>query len=135
MIMYSIGNEIPETGSKNGTEESFACVDIGGYNYMAARYEKDGQLFPNRIICGSETLSPDIDINWKLVKANGHVIGDFTWTGWDYIGEAGVGRVDYTMFDSNGICGAYPWYLAYVGASKRALYRGAAARALWKAVY
>ena len=23
------------------------------------------------------------------------MIGDFTWTGWDYLGEAGIGRVDY----------------------------------------
>ena len=29
-------------------------------------------------------------------SAHPHVIGDFTWTGWDYLGEAGIGRVDYT---------------------------------------
>ena len=52
--------------------------------------------FPHRVIVGSETFPERIDIMWGLVERLPHVIGDFTWTGWDYLGEAGIGRVDYT---------------------------------------
>ena len=62
-------------------------------NYMEARYELDRELFPRRVIVGSETFAGKIDRLWRLVLDNPHVIGDFTWTGWDYLGEAGVGRV------------------------------------------
>ncbi|MEH7492604.1 glycoside hydrolase family 2 TIM barrel-domain containing protein [Neobacillus niacini] len=183
VIMYSIGNEIPETGSANGAAwgrklaekirsldssryvinsingfvsvqntlvkmmrskmqgdvntamanafdmikrvqahelvtysvaESFSAVDIAGYNYADNRYVMDKELFPNRVICGSETFPRDIANNWKLVKENGHVIGDFTWTGWDYLGESGLGRITYegsTM--ANGASGAFPWLTAH----------------------
>lgn len=97
------------------TQEIYAGVDIAGYNYMTARYEKDEELFPNRIICGSETAPQKIDINWKYVKEKSHIIGDFTWTGWDYLGEAGVGKHDYTLDRSVMFGGAYPWYIAYCG--------------------
>lgn len=74
-----------------------ACVDleVAGYNYMVARYEADGVTYPNRVIVGSETYPPDIAKNWDLVKRLNHVIGDFTWVGWDYIGEAGIGVQKY----------------------------------------
>ena len=32
---------------------------------------------------------------WAAVRRHPHVIGDFTWTGWDYLGEAGIGRTVY----------------------------------------
>ncbi|SFR84512.1 Glycosyl hydrolases family 2, sugar binding domain [Agromyces sp. CF514] len=76
-------------------EESFAVLDIAGMNYGDARYELDRELFPNRIIVGAETWPTDIDKNWALVTANSHVLGDFTWTGWDYLGETGIGVVKY----------------------------------------
>ena len=38
------------------SEEAFASLDIGGYNYAASRYEIDKDLHPNRVIVGSETL-------------------------------------------------------------------------------
>ncbi|KAA8745381.1 glycoside hydrolase family 2 TIM barrel-domain containing protein [Paenibacillus sp. UASWS1643] len=98
------------------TAESFANVDIAGYNYGEARYLMDKKLFPNRIIVGSETFAGKIDQYWKMVKENSHLIGDFTWTGWDYLGEAGVGRVHY---DWDGplmeIQSKYPWVTAWVG--------------------
>ena len=76
-------------------EKACASTDIAGYNYMTARYEMDGELYPNRVIVGSETYPPEIARNWDLVEKLSHVIGDFTWTGWDYIGEAGVGVPAY----------------------------------------
>jgi beta-galactosidase len=100
----------------NATAESYAVVDIAGYNYADCRYEEDKKLFSNRVICGSETFPQDIYNNWKLVKENGHVIGDFTWTGWDYLGEAGIGKTVYdTNSNGQGINSAYPWLTAYCG--------------------
>ena len=65
-------------------EKACAGVDIAGYNYMTARYEGDGENYPNRVIVGSETYPPEIARNWDLVEKLPHVIGDFTWIGWDY---------------------------------------------------
>jgi beta-galactosidase len=97
------------------TEESYSCVDIAGYNYMDSRYEQDGSLYPNRIICGSETFPRDIASNWKLVEENSYVIGDFTWTGWDYLGEAGIGKINYSEDNAAGLHGQYPWHIAWCG--------------------
>ena len=78
------------------TEESASVLDIVGFNYADSRYALDAEQFPHRVIVGSETFPERIDTMWALVTKMPHVIGDFTWTGWDYIGEAGIGRVDYT---------------------------------------
>jgi beta-galactosidase len=94
--------------------ESFAVVDIAGYNYADNRYVMDKELFPNRIIVGSETFPRDITNNWKLVKEHGHVIGDFTWTGWDYLGEVGIGK-PYREEGVHDMSGNYPWLIAYCG--------------------
>lgn len=94
-------------------EETFAGVDVCGYNYMQARYIPDGERYPNRIIIGSETNPDKIGYNWPLICSLNYVIGDFCWTGWDYIGEAGVGKNDY---DCTGqLYGPWPWYLAWCG--------------------
>jgi len=96
--------------------ESFAAVDISGYNYADNRYVMDKELFPNRVIVGSETYPRDIASNWKLVLENGHVIGDFTWTGWDYLGEAGIGKTEPEELNPiTGLTGGFPWVAAYCG--------------------
>lgn len=89
-------------------------VDISGYNYMVARYEKDVQEYPDRIIVGSETYPPEVGRIWDSVKKYPQIIGDFTWTGWDYIGEAGVGIPAY-RFGEGGFGAKFPCQLAYVG--------------------
>lgn len=89
-------------------------VDICGYNYMSARYEKDVKENPKRIIVGSETYPPEIGRNWDLVTKHAQIIGDFTWTGWDYIGEAGVGVPAYE-FGEGGFGARFPSQLSYVG--------------------
>ena len=95
-------------------EKACAGVDIAGYNYMTARYEGDGENYPNRVIVGSETYPPEIARNWDLVEKLPHVIGDFTWTGWDYIGEAGVGIPAY-KWGEGGFGAGFPAQLAYPG--------------------
>lgn len=96
-------------------KEACAQVDITGYNYAAARYEIDGKLFPNRILVGSETNPPDLDKNWELVEKLPYVIGDFDWTAWDYIGETGIGKINYTDQQSMGFYAPYPCKIAYCG--------------------
>ena len=95
-------------------DKACAGVDIAGYNYMTARYEQDGTAYPNRVIVGSETYPPEIARNWDLVERLPYVIGDFTWTGWDYIGEAGVGIPAY-KWGEGGFGAGFPAQLAYPG--------------------
>ncbi|MGP4113696.1 DUF4982 domain-containing protein [Streptomyces sp. 4N509B] len=98
------------------TAEPYAALDIAGMNYLDARYGPDRRLFPNRVIVGSETFPTRIDQLWALVLAHPHVIGDFTWTGWDYLGEVGIGRPRYAERpDDPGALAGYPWITAWVG--------------------
>lgn len=77
------------------TKDAFAPLDIAGYNYGAGRYRKDHNGHPDRVIVGSETTPPELFKNWALVEELPWVIGDFQWTGWDYIGEAGISVIRY----------------------------------------
>ena len=98
------------------TREAYGALDIAGMNYQDCRYELDRDLFPNRVIVGSETFPTEIDRLWSLVRANPHVIGDFTWTGWDYLGEPGLGRMHYRdqPTDDAGLA-SYPYLLSGAG--------------------
>jgi hypothetical protein len=100
------------------TEETAAALDVVGFSYGDARYAADAVRFPNRVIVGSETFPAHIDVLWQLVQSYPHVIGDFTWTGWDYLGEAGIGRTDYLDEENptaTGIAAVYPFLLANTG--------------------
>jgi beta-galactosidase len=96
--------------------ESASVLDVVGYNYTDSRYEIDHELFPNRVMVGSETNPPKIDELWRLVRTHDYVIGDFTWTGWDYLGEAGIGRIEYEpQPEAAPFLGPYPWLTARTG--------------------
>lgn len=98
------------------TEEAYGALDIAGMNYQDARYERDRERYPHRVIVGSETFPTRIDRLWGLVQANPHVIGDFTWTGWDYLGEPGLGRMHYRDdAPGGGPLGAYPFLVSCAG--------------------
>ena len=89
------------------------ALDIAGYNYGSGRYPLEGKLHPERIIFGSETFPQDIYKNWEQVKKLPYLLGDFMWTSWDYLGEAGIGCWSYTggmPFNR-----PYPWVLAGAG--------------------
>ncbi len=77
-------------------EEGTVCftngLDIVGYNYLESKYERDHELYPDRVILGSENFPKKIGIMWPMVERLPYVIGDFTWTAYDYIGEAGIGK-------------------------------------------
>ena len=154
IVMWSIGNEIPEQSSKEGVEISrhlqslchrldpsrpvtqgmdraeaalksgFAQVmDVPGFNYRVHKYEKNIAQLPQGFLLGSETAStvssrgvykfpvvvsdnavyddgqcssydteycswsnlPDDD--WRCQDDYPWVIGEFVWTGYDYLGE------------------------------------------------
>ena len=74
------------------TEPFASNLDVVGYNYMEGLYEQDHALFPERIILGSENFPKEIGFHWPLVEKLPYVIGEFTWTAWDYLGEAGIGK-------------------------------------------
>lgn len=93
-------------------EEAFGYADIAGYNYGDSRYLIDERDYPDRIIVGSETFSEDLCSNWELVKSHPQILGDFNWTGWDYLGESCIGLSNY---DENAERTAYPARTAYCG--------------------
>ena len=71
------------------------AVDIVGYNYGHNLYEGTQEKYPERVILSSETFPARMGSNWDKVMQNDYVIGDFHWTAWDYLGEAGVGLPVY----------------------------------------
>jgi len=78
-------------------------LDIVGYNYQEAFYKADHEKYPNRVIFGTETVSYPYHPGtcWQLRsydqwldgQLKEYVAGEFLWTGFDYIGEAGIGAV------------------------------------------
>lgn len=88
-------------------------LDIAGYNYGSGRYPLEEKQHPERVIFGSETFPQDIYKNWEMVKKYPYLVGDFMWTAWDYLGEAGIGAWSYhggMPFNR-----PYPWLLAGAG--------------------
>lgn len=143
VIMWSIGNEIPEQGTTQGTTTSqmlanyvrsldptrpvtlaantsgagndayFATLDVVGYNYQLGSYSSEHARVPNRVMFGAESFPKDAFDYWKVVEDYSYVIGDFVWTGFDYLGEASIGWTGYAPDWST--VGPYPWHLAYCG--------------------
>lgn len=154
VVMWSIGNEVPDQGAVNGNKlvtflqdichredptrpvtigmdridnalnNNFAsAVDIPGFNYKPARYEEANTSLPQGFILGTETASTvssrgvykfpvqmfknkvyddnqsssyDLEsCSWsqipddEFVKQDDldYVLGEFVWTGFDYLGE------------------------------------------------
>ncbi len=76
--------------------EAFANgLDVVGYNYMESKYAQDHEMFPERVILGSENFPKEIGMHWPMIEKTPWIIGDFTWTAWDYIGEAGIGKANF----------------------------------------
>ena len=98
-MMADIGDAMNQLGmsehATRRTAESGSVLDVLGLNYAEGRYGQDRQQFPHRIIVGSETFPSRIGTLWPMVVDNPNVIGDFTWTGWDYLGEVGIGATAY----------------------------------------
>lgn len=124
VILYSIGNEIPDQFNDDGwkmakklidicheedptrpatsaCDQSYVAsrngfmdqLDIAGYNYIDRLYKDstyvpEHRRFPHRLFLGTETTHAVH--YWLGVRDNDYVIGDFIWTGIDYLGESGA---------------------------------------------
>ena len=97
------------------TRDSYEKVDIAGYNYGNNMFEAHLEKHPDRIIVGTETYPHEIAKNWSIVEKYPNVIGDFMWTSWDYLGEAGMGCIDYGK-SSGAFSKPYPAISAGAGA-------------------
>lgn len=75
--------------------ESVSYADIVGYNYGHNLYEGTHKMRPDRVILSSETFPSKMASNLDMAEKHAYVIGDFMWTAWDYLGEAGVGLPVY----------------------------------------
>lgn len=94
-----------------------AVHDIVGYNYMIHKSEEDHARVPERIMWQTESYPRDAFANWCKVKDYPYIIGDFVWTGIDYLGESGIGRCYYEG-DSPGEHfehDQWPWHASYCG--------------------
>ena len=152
VIMWSIGNEIPERADASGLEirsrlakivkeldttrpvteaicafwdqkgrdwkdtaPAFAGLDIGGYNYQWKMYESDHELYPDRVMAGTESFPKEAFENWQKVKDEPYVIGDFVWTAFDYLGESAIGHTVTGPKESPAFTLPWPWFNAYCG--------------------
>jgi len=62
------------------------ALDVVGYNYQEFRYEPDHKEYTDRPLYGSENgMSLEA---WNTVADNDYVMGQFLWTGIEYLGEA-----------------------------------------------
>jgi len=152
VIMWSIGNEIPERADYSGLEirerlvkivkhldssrplteaicafwdqkgrdwndtaPAFAELDIAGYNYLWKIYESDHELYPDRVMVGTESFAKEAFENWQKVKDEPYVIGDFLWTAFDYLGESAIGHTSIGVKPSAEFSLPWPWFNAYCG--------------------
>ena len=116
----STGSE--DTSWEERSEAFVSALDVVGYNYMDDHYEMDGKMYPERVIVGTESYPSQMVPLWDLVEKLPYVIGDFTWTSYDYIGEAGIGksifvdegdpRLKMGPFALMSHSSEYPWRLA-----------------------
>ena len=143
VLFWSIGNEIPESGTPLGIETArsltarvrlldptrpvtqainndaplstsqAAVLDVPAYNYHAELFTTDHAALPDKPMYTAESLPKDAFPYWREVETKPWVIGDFVWTAFDYLGEAGIGWMGYSQDWQK--LGPYPWHLAYCG--------------------
>lgn len=98
------------TEALSGCEEG---CDVIGLNYLTGRHVLEHELHPYKAVLGTETYPADIVRLWRIVEENPHMIGDFTWAGYDYLGEAGCGIFHYN--GNENFSSIYPERTAYIG--------------------
>lgn len=111
------GNGNPDSSWDKLTEDYMKPLDIVGYNYLYFRYRQDHENYPDRIIWGSETQTLHFYDSWKETLACSHVLGDFTWTAYDNLGEAGAGRLQWGNGPLRGelVTTGFAWRSCYQG--------------------
>ena len=94
---------------------AFKSLDVGGYNYLYDKYEKDHQTYPERVMVGLETYPKRASENWVLAEKHPYVIGDFVWTAMDYLGESGIGSASFRTSGSQPFSPGWPWFNGWCG--------------------
>lgn len=94
-----------------------AYQDIVGYNYMMHKAESDHARVPERIMMQTESYPRDAFRNWSRMADHEYIIGDFVWTGLDYLGESGIGRYWYSSEPKGEHYQRplFPWHGSYCG--------------------
>jgi beta-galactosidase len=111
----------PVTAAVNGLNPDkdpyFATLDVSGYNYSfggdhgkKSIFKTDHERVPGRIMYCAESYPLEAFGAWMDAVNHSYVLGDFVWTGFDYLGEASIGWRGYPH-DEN----FYPWNHAYCG--------------------
>lgn len=97
-------------------DNAFRYLDVAGYNYMWQLYERDHERFPERIMFGSESVAKEAADYWRMVEKLPYVIGDFTWTAMDYLGESGLGNsIEVEPTENTHFFMDWPWYNGWCG--------------------
>ena len=91
--------------------------DIVGYNYMIFKAESDHERVPQRVMMQTESFPRDAWRNYRWTMDHPYILGDFVWTGLDYLGESGIGRFYYEgeVPGESWERPLYPWHAAYSG--------------------
>ncbi len=111
----------PVTAAVNGLNPDkdpfFAVLDIAGYNYGSGGdhqnksiFDTDHERVPSRIMVQTESYALEAFRSWMDVMDHPWLVGDFVWTGFDYIGEASIGWRGYWQEQN-----FFPWNLAFCG--------------------
>ena len=91
--------------------------DIVGYNYLIFKAEDDHKRDPKRVMMQTESYPRDAWRNYRWSMDHTYILGDFVWTGLDYLGESGIGRYYYEgeVPGESWERPLYPWHAAYCG--------------------
>ena len=91
--------------------------DIVGYNYLIFKAEGDHERVPDRVMMQTESFPRDAWQNYQATQNHSYILGDFVWTGIDYLGESGIGRYYYEgeVAGESWERPQYPSHAAYCG--------------------
>jgi beta-galactosidase len=95
----------------------FAALDLAGYNYEHARAAADHARVPSRVMLATESYQSDTFVCWAVAQDHPYFVGDFVWSGMDYLGESGIGRVfpPGAEVKQHWEMDHWPWFGAYCG--------------------
>jgi beta-galactosidase len=80
------GGDSPQIGSSSAD-----YCDVGDVHYDRDVAAKAAQ-YPGKAWIQSESYVGSLYEYWMQVEHHDYLVGDFTWTAWDYLGEAGLGH-------------------------------------------
>lgn len=85
-------------------------LDAIGVNYYERGIDAEHAANPDRLVIVTESYPASAVANEKLISARPYVLGEFVWTGIDYLGESGIGRMYREGIDHAGECFESPQF-------------------------